>query len=95
MQACGVITAYYVSLLGKLSLVLMSVPQKIHNKLGLVKKRAKSLQKNPLPFSQGLRKACTVFFFPRVSLSGHLAMLSHAQKEIFLLGEKCIENFSG
>lgn len=46
MQACGVITAYDVSLLGKLSLVPMSVPQKIHSKLGLVKKRAKSLGKN-------------------------------------------------
>lgn len=61
MQACG-ITACDVRLLGKLSLVLMSVPQKIHSKLGLVKKRGKRLGKKPLLFSQGLRKAFTVWF---------------------------------
>lgn len=68
MQACGVITAYDFSqnFLGKLSPVLMSVPQKTNSKLGLVKRRAKSLGKKPLPFSQGLRKACTAFFFPEL-----------------------------
>lgn len=47
MQACGVIGAYDFNLLGKLSLVLLSVPQKIHNKVGLVKKRGKRLGKKP------------------------------------------------
>lgn len=41
MQAGCVITAYDVNLLGKLSLVLMSVPQKIHGKLGWLRKELK------------------------------------------------------
>lgn len=47
--------------MGKLNPVLMSVPQKPQGKFGVVKKRVKKLKKT-LPFSQRLRKACTVFF---------------------------------
>lgn len=60
---CDVITAYDASwnFMGKLNPVLMSVPEKPHGKFGVVKKRVKKLEKT-LPFSQRLRKACTVFF---------------------------------
>lgn len=62
-QGCGVITVYDGSrnFRGKLSPFLTSVPQKPHGKFGVVKKRVKKLGKN-LPSSQGLRKACSVFF---------------------------------
>jgi len=45
-QGRGVIAAYDVSgnSMGKLSLVLMSVPQKAHGKFDVVKKRVKKLE---------------------------------------------------